>query len=93
MNPMNIRRDRVKLKKEQSPKKRIIQNQKKELPNWLINLMIYGAYFITVIIVVIIMWFPVRWLHYKFGYEYKVQKAIIEMVKPEALKEKYRKGI
>ena len=55
-----------------------------ELPTWVFN----TGYFIIVIALAIGLFFPIRWLHYKFAYEGKVEQKIIEMVKPEALKEK-----
>ena len=55
-----------------------------ELPGWVFGV----GYFIIVIVLVVALFFPIRWLHYKFAYEGKVEQKIIEMVKPEALKEK-----
>ena len=57
------------------------------MPNW----MFITSYVMISIMLIILFWFPARWLHYKFAYEVKVEKQIVEMVKPEALKEKYRK--
>lgn len=77
------------LKKEQQAKRNINMKEKKtrEVPEW-----VWGAsYILVAIILIILVWFPARWLHYKFGYENKVQQQIIEMVNPEALKEEYRK--
>ena len=52
---------------------------------------IYPGYFLIWAILVVSIWFPVRWFHYKFSYEKKIQKQIIEMVNPESLKKEYRK--
>jgi len=52
---------------------------------------IYPGYFLIWVIFALSLWFPVRWFHYKFSYEKKIQKQIIEMVNPESLKKEYRK--
>lgn len=51
------------------------------------------GYVILAIILIIICWYITRWANYKFSYEKKFQQVVIEMVKPETLKEKYRKGV
>ena len=66
-------------------------HKKRELPDWVVPYSLYAGYIITALIIMVSLWFPIRWLHYKFAYENKVEKKIIEMVKPESLKEKYRK--
>lgn len=67
------------------------QNQKKkETPQWLISTMVCGGYIIGAIVLIALLWIPGRWISYKTKYESQVKKAIIEMVKPEALKEKYK---
>ena len=84
-------RDWEKLKKEyhkendNKPKPK-----KKKRPDWLVPTMVSGGYVIAVIILIAIIWYPARWISYKLKYETQVKKAIIEMVKPEALKEQYR---
>jgi len=70
--------------------KDIPPKKKKKLPGWLVSTMIYGGYVIGAIILIALLWIPGRWISYKTKYESQVKKAIIEMVKPEALKEKYR---
>ena len=52
---------------------------------------VYPSYILAVIALSVALWFPIRWLHYKYGYESNVEKKIIEMVQPEYLKEEYRK--
>ena len=84
-----------KLKKQQQEKRnegiKEAINPKKKI-DLLNNLwIIYPGYFLAVIILAVLIWFPVRWLHYKYGYESKVEQKIIEMVKPEYLKEEYRR--
>ena len=66
---------------EPRPKKELL-----ERPSWVFQ----TAYVIILISLAVGLFFPVRWLHYKFAYEAKVEKQIIEMVKPEALKDKYK---
>jgi hypothetical protein len=53
--------------------------------------MVYTGYFFLWILLVITCWNTARWINYKFSYEEKIQKVIIEMVNPEALKEEYRR--
>jgi hypothetical protein len=48
------------------------------------------AYVVIIMFLMIFFWYVSRWLHYKYGYENKVEQKIIEMVKPEALKDKYK---
>ncbi len=67
--------------------------KKRELPEWIVPYLVYTGYIVVVLIIMVSLWFPIRWLHYKFGYEHKVEQKIIEMVKPESLKEKYRKDL
>ncbi len=64
--------------------------KKKELPGWSTSFLFYGGYIIILLIIIAIIWIPVSWISYKLKYENQVKKAIIEMVKPEALKDKYR---
>lgn len=61
--------------------------KKFEIPEWAFVV----SYVIVAVMLGIAFWFPARWLHYKFAYENKVEQQIIEMINPEALKEKYRK--
>ena len=59
-----------------------------KFPDWLgYTLAIIGV-IITIIIIVKVS----RTFSYKMKYKSQVQKQIIEMVKPEALKPEYRKG-
>lgn len=51
------------------------------------------GYLILAVVLVIIFWYIARWANYKFSYEKKFQQVVIEMVKPEALKDKYKKGV
>lgn len=71
---------KVNLKPEE-PKKKF------EFPTWAV---LTGYLFVWVILV-IICWNTARWLNFRFAYEEKIQEAVIEMVRPEALKEKYRR--
>jgi hypothetical protein len=84
--------DWEKLKQQQQGKLKVNlkpeKSKKKKIPEWAF----LTTYIIVAIMLAVLMWFPVRWLHYKFAYEDKVRQEIIEMVKPEALKDKY-KGI
>ncbi len=84
--------DWEKLKQQQQGRHPVDNPKKKEvkirkIPEW-VKLTLY---IIMCIGLAVLMWFPARWLHYKFAYGDKVEKTIIEMVKPEALKEKYRR--
>ena len=63
------------------------KKERREIPSWEWT----GGYIIIWIALTVGLFFPLRWLHYKFAYEVKVEKQIIEMVKPEALKDQYRK--
>ena len=49
------------------------------------------AYVILALVMIFTFWNIARWANYKFSYEHKYEQKIIEMVKPEALKEKYKK--
>lgn len=80
--------DWEKLKRDHEPKR--TKPKKKKLPQWLISTIVYGGYIIGLIILITLLWVGGRWITYKINYESQVKKAIIEMVKPEALKEKYR---
>jgi hypothetical protein len=84
--------DWEKLKQQQQGKLKV--NLKPEKPKKKFKFspwMVYTGYFFLWIILVIICWNTARWINYKFSYEEKIQKVIIEMVKPEALKEEYRR--
>jgi len=86
-----MRWDWEKLKQDHEDKQRE-GNSKKEkkkfkFPPW----MIYTSIFFLWIILAIIFWNAARWLNYKLSYEGKIQEKVIEMVKPESLKEKYRR--
>jgi len=82
--------DWEKLKKDHEPKRNNPTPKKKKYPAWLVPTMVSGGYVIAVIILIALLWIPGRWISYKLKYETQVKKAIIEMVKPEALKEQYR---
>lgn len=86
--------DWEKLKRQQQGKHKVNLNPKKEKKKFKFpTLLIYTSYFFIWIILFIIFWNTARWINYKFSYEEKIQEAVIEMVKPESLKEKYRKGL
>jgi len=68
-------------------KRRHQDGNKKKHSDW----KLYTVSIIVVIIIVVIMWFPIRWIHYKLSYQTKVKQQIIEMVKPESLKDKYKR--
>lgn len=72
---------------EKEPYKQL--KKKREIPYWIV----LTVYIMILLSFIILMWFPVRWIHYKLGYESKVKNQIIEMIKPEALKDEYRKKI
>ena len=77
-----------KLKNRYDKERETIKPKKEfEVRLWLI----YVIYAIVTIALVASFWFLGRWAHYKFSYKNKVEKQIIQMVKPEALKEEYRK--
>ena len=78
--------EKLKQSHQQGEKKK---PKRKKVPEWVF----YTCYLICMIALAVALWFPVRWLHYKFAYEDKVRQQIIEMVNPEALKDKYKKGI
>lgn len=85
--------------KEDQAKKRKKEDETDKLPAWRKKLsqvkpkhvVAYSVAIISLIVVIIIMFNVARWLHYKLGYQEKVRQEIIEMVKPESLKDKYRK--
>jgi hypothetical protein len=83
-----------KLKEEQEAKRNTINNpfKKKEVkyrntPDW--NPII--VFIILGIILVFGFWNIARWANYTFSYEKKIQQIVIEMVKPESLKDEYKK--
>ena len=78
------RKQQGKVKMKQPPKK-----EKKKVPEW----MWYVLMFTLWLALAVGLWFPFRWLHYKFAYEGKIEQKIIEMVNPEALKDKYKKEL
>ncbi|MHA1816594.1 MAG: hypothetical protein ACTSX1_11345 [Candidatus Heimdallarchaeaceae archaeon] len=81
--------DWEKLKKQQQGKSfKKPEKKKRKIPDWFW----YTGYIICMLALAVALWFPVRWIHYKFVYEGKIEQKIIEMVKPESLKDKY-KGI
>ncbi len=87
---MNSQWDWENLKEEHGKEeKEEIKTKKKEKSSWL-----RLVYIFMVIMGIVISFFLlqsfVRGLHSKSTYESKVQQTIIEMVKPEALKEKYK---
>jgi flagellar basal body-associated protein FliL len=72
-------------KKKSNPKK-------KKNSSWL-----RPVYIFMVIMGIVTSFFllqsSIRWIRNEVSYESKVQQTIIEMVKPEALKEKYKDSI
>ncbi len=80
------------LKKQQQGKRTTEVNLEKEKPSffkfkeWLA----IPALILSALILIVLFWNIGRWAHYKYGYEKKVEQKVIEMVKPEALKEKYK---
>ncbi len=82
-----------KLKKKHQKDEGKDKPKKRELPDWIVLYSIYTAYIIVTLAILVALWFPIRWIHYKFAYENKVEQKIIEMVKPESLNEKYRKDL
>lgn len=86
--------DWEKLKKDHEPKSNKPKPKKKKYPDWVVSVLVYGGSILVMIIVIALLWIPGRWISYKLKYETQVKKAVIEMVKPEALKDKYReKGL
>ncbi len=80
------------LKKQQQAKRDSINPPKKKEKFDIANSWIpVVCYLIVAIILLIIFWQLARWINYKFSYEDKFKQTVIEMVKPEALKDKYRK--
>ncbi len=82
-----------KLKKEHQKGEGKDKPKKRELPDWVVPYLVYTGWIVVALIILVSLWFPIRWLHYKFSYENKVEQKIIEMVKPESLNEKYRKDL
>ncbi len=83
--------DWEKLKKEHDKEKDEPKSKKKKRPkfNWIMAI----VSIIMGIIVVISLWLFGRWAQYTLSYKSKVQQEIIEMVKPGALKDKYKNSI
>lgn len=81
--------DWEKLKEEHNKEKDKPKPKKKKRSNWLAY-----VYIAMVIMGIFTSFFLLRsfvgWFNNKSSYESKVQQAIIEMVKPEALKDKYK---
>ena len=82
------------LKKQQQAKRGIVDPPKKKescdiSDSWIIPV----AYVLLAFVLVAIIWNVQRWAHYKYSYESKMKQEIIEMVKPEALKDEYRKEV
>ena len=81
-----------KLKEQQETKTSNHPSKKKEvkirnIPDW-IPIMVF------VFLAIILMfgfWNIARWANYTFSYEKKTQEIVIEMVKPESLKDEYKK--
>jgi len=69
------------------PKKKKFKN----IPEWVSTVMWITGYAILWGSLVFGFWHIARWVNFKYSYQPKMQEAIIEMVKPEALKDKYRK--
>ena len=82
--------DWEKLKEDHEPKRNNPTPKKKKLPDWLVPIMVSGGWILGAIIIFVLLLIPGRWISYKLKYKTQVKKAIIEMVKPEALKEQYR---
>lgn len=82
--------DWEKLKKEHDKEREEIEVKKKTTSSWL-----KVVYIFMVIMGIVTSFFllqsSIRWIRNTSTYEVKVQQTIIEMVKPEALKEKYKK--
>lgn len=67
-------------------------NKKKEVkhrntPDW-IPIMVFV---ILGLILAFGFWNIARWANYTFSYEKKIQQIVIEMIKPESLKDEYKK--
>lgn len=79
--------------KKQQQAKRAGMNLKEEKKSIKLNKqwLIIPIQIILLLILIVLFWNIGRWAHYKYGYEKKVEQKVIEMVKPEALKEKYKK--
>ena len=72
-----------------SPKKKKFDKKFDISNSWIVPV----AYVLLALVLIVICWYVARWTHYKFSYEVKMKQAIIEMVKPEALKDEYRKEV
>lgn len=58
-----------------------------ELKGWLY----VGTLLLISLILIAVFWYGGRWLNYKWNYEHKIEQKVIEMVNPDALKEKYKR--
>jgi heme/copper-type cytochrome/quinol oxidase subunit 2 len=79
------------LKKDQRAKGNIDPSKKKEKFDIWDSWIPVVAYVVVAIVLVVTFWYIYRWVNYKFSYEPKMKQVIIEMVKPESLKDQYRK--
>ena len=82
------------LKKQQQAKRG--EEPEKKKPKFRVKDLVYNpwavipTYVVITIFLIIFFWYVSKWFHYKFSYENKIEQKIIEMVNPEALKDKYK---